>query len=187
MLRSFVGSLPILRWWLWVKPGWIITISQKRKISSSDRCILGRVPLLGQVVEEAQLGRARKNRPGVGRRDEAVTEAQDDRCRGRLEQDAVGRDEDRVVGSAALGLAQRRHVDGVRQRLRAEQQPRGAGRRLAVEAAVERLRFSGFSHKARAMSVRISPGAMQLTRTPRGPNSTEKLRATCMSAALEMP
>jgi hypothetical protein len=49
-----------------------------------------------------------------------------------------------------------------------------------------RLSVSGLSHRALAKSVRIRPGAMQLTRTLCGPYSQARLRASCMSAALLM-
>ena len=62
--------------------------------------------------------------PDRRRRRPHVAVAQDDARRRTLHDVAVGRDEDRVVGAASLGLAQRRHVHGVAQRLRAEQQPR---------------------------------------------------------------
>src|SRR5262249_18448851 len=42
---------------------------------------------------------------------------------------------------------------------------------------------AGSSHRARAKSVRIRPGAMQFTRTPCGPYSCARLRTSCMSAA----
>ncbi|MOA69738.1 hypothetical protein D3C78_1980920 [compost metagenome] len=45
---------------------------------------------------------------------------------------------------------------------------------------------SGFSHRYLAKSVWTRPGAMQFTRTFDGPYSTARLRASCMSAALEM-
>src|SRR3546814_3407186 len=53
----------------------------------------------------------------------------------------------------------------------------GSPMRFSVEAAVDRSRFSGFSHSARAMSVRIRPGAMQLTRTPRSEEHTSELQS----------
>ena len=52
--------------------------------------------------------------------------------------------------------------------------------------AVERFSVSGFSQSARAKSVLINPGAMQFARMPCCPYSTARLRASCMSAALEM-
>ena len=52
---------------------------------------------------------------------------------------------------------------------------------------VTAFKVSGFSHSARANSVLTSPGAMQLTRTPCGPNSAAKLRASEKSAALVIP
>src|SRR5437899_2562612 len=45
--------------------------------------------------------------------------------------------------------------------------------------------MDGSCQRARAKSVRTRPGAMQLTRTLRGPHSTARLRASCMSAAFE--
>ena len=45
---------------------------------------------------------------------------------------------------------------------------------------------AGVSHSALAKSVFTRPGAMQLTRMLSGPSSWARLRASCMSAALEM-
>src|SRR5687768_2429067 len=47
--------------------------------------------------------------------------------------------------------------------------------------------MSLFSHNAFAKSVRTKPGAMQFARMFFGPHSTQMLRASAMSAALEMP
>ncbi len=105
--------------------------------SARDRLVGRLESALFEMLEEADLGGAVQDAAGRRRRDEAVAEAQDD-GRGRsLEHDAVGRDEDRVIGAAALRLADRRHVHGVRQRLRPEQQPGRARGRAAVDAAVE--------------------------------------------------
>ena len=62
-------------------------------------------------------------------------------------------------------------------------------RNLAVEYGpgnVRSFNASGSSQSARAKSVLIRPGAMQLTRTLCGPYSQARLRASCMSAALEI-
>ena len=56
----------------------------------------------------------------------------------RLEHDSVGADEQRIVGAAAGGLALRRHVDRVRQRLDAAEQPRRVGERGRPVAARQR-------------------------------------------------
>src|SRR4051812_33938934 len=62
----------------------------------------------------------------------------------------------------------------------------GMPMRSSGERAVEAFSVSGLSHNALAKSVLIRPGAMQLTRTLCGPYSQARLRASCMSAALEM-
>src|SRR5260221_9323350 len=49
-----------------------------------------------------------------------------------------------------------------------------------------RLSVSGLSHSALAKSVLIRPGAMQFTRMLCLPYSQARLRASCMSAALEI-
>ena len=63
----------------------------------------------------------------------------------------------------------------------------GSPMRCNGVSRVRRRRLSGSSHRARAKSVRTRPGTMQFTRTPRGPHSHARLRASCMSAALLMP
>src|SRR6266700_804826 len=62
----------------------------------------------------------------------------------------------------------------------------GSTIRNSGERAVEAFSVSGLSHSALAKSVLIRPGAMQLTRTLCGPYSQARLRASCMSAALEI-
>src|SRR5271165_1384182 len=62
----------------------------------------------------------------------------------------------------------------------------GSPMRRSGVVAVTAFSVSAFSHKARAKSVLTRPGAMQLTRTLCGPNSTARLRASWKSAALEM-
>src|SRR4051812_29891117 len=51
--------------------------------------------------------------------------------------------------------------------------------------AVTAFRVSGFSHKALAKSVRMRPGAMQLTRTWCGPNSAARMRASWKAAGVD--
>src|SRR6266513_2375947 len=55
-------------------------------------------------------------------------------------------------------------------------------RRVSLAAAAR----PGSAHSALEKWVRMMPGAMQLTRMLCGPHSTARLRASCMSAALEM-
>src|SRR4051812_43441456 len=62
----------------------------------------------------------------------------------------------------------------------------GMPMRSSGDRAVEAFSVSGLSHNALAKSVLIRPGAMQFTRTLCGPYSQARLRASCMSAALEM-
>ena len=121
---------------------------------------------------------------------------------------APGDDRDRCPSSTSAGdLTRSRHsptpivaaaVDddrlaGHEGRGRRGEEHGGAGDfvRLADPAAaacacVTAFSVSGFSHSALAKSVLIRPGAMQLTRTCRGPNSAARLRASWKSAALEM-
>ena len=84
-----------------------------------------------------------------GGRDERVAAAHDERRGGRLEHVPVARREDRVVGAAALRLAQGRHVDGVRQGLRAQQQPGSARGRRERIPAVERDDADAFGARPR--------------------------------------
>ena len=58
-------------------------------------------------------------------------------------------------------------------------------RRSGLMRANAAARFSS-AHSAREKRVRMIPGAMQLTRMLCGPHSTARLRASCMSAALEI-
>src|SRR5262249_49327367 len=62
----------------------------------------------------------------------------------------------------------------------------GMPMRRSGEREVEAFRFSGLSHSALAKSVLIRPGAMQFTRILCLPYSQARLRASCMSAALEI-
>src|SRR5271156_4199368 len=62
----------------------------------------------------------------------------------------------------------------------------GSPIRNSGERAVDAFSVSGFSHSARAKSVLIRPGAMQFTRILYWPYSQARLRASCMSAALEI-
>src|SRR6476619_5232170 len=62
----------------------------------------------------------------------------------------------------------------------------GSPMRSSGERAVEAFSVSGLSHSALAKSVLIRPGAMQFTRILYLPYSQARLRASCMSAALEI-
>src|SRR5258708_27227470 len=62
----------------------------------------------------------------------------------------------------------------------------GSPIRNSGERAVDAFSVSGFSHNALAKSVLIRPGAMQFTRMLCLPYSQARLRASCMSAALEI-
>ncbi|GAA1994983.1 hypothetical protein GCM10009777_33670 [Microbacterium pumilum] len=110
----------------------------RREIGGRDFVVGDLVARCPQIVEEADLRGAMQDRAGGLRGDEPVSEPQDHRCGGRLEHEAVRRHEDRVIRAPPLGLADRGHVHGVRQRLRPEQQPRRARGGAAVVAAVER-------------------------------------------------
>ncbi len=60
----------------------------------------------------------------------------------------------------------------------------GSATRPRALAAVKRRRSSGSSTSTREKSVRTSPGAMALTRIPRGPSSRASTRVVAMRAAL---
>ena len=62
----------------------------------------------------------------------------------------------------------------------------GSPRRRRGVPELARASPAGVSHSALAKSVFTRPGAMQLTRILWGDSSWARLRASCMSAALEM-
>ena len=62
----------------------------------------------------------------------------------------------------------------------------GSPKRRSGVPMLERRSASGVSHRALAKSVFTRPGATQLMRMFDGDSSCARLRASCMSAALEM-
>ncbi len=103
-----------------------------------DVAVSGRKALRLEPAEHAQLRRSLQDASRRCRGDVDAVDSHDERGRRGFEDDAVRRDEDRVIGAAALGFSDRGHVHRVRQGLGTQQQPGRASGHTAVIAAIER-------------------------------------------------